>query len=126
MDDLWNQAWDSLIQEVQREADEEAAAAATAAIPREIRHRRTIPRDHVGAAERLMADYFSDEPRYPAEIFRRRFRMSRPLFTHIATTSGDSRLVLLRSGRGLHWLIGLSTLRKCTSRTRQTLPMPDR
>ncbi|XP_047942804.1 uncharacterized protein LOC125189584 [Salvia hispanica] len=87
MDDLWNEAWDSLIQEVQREADEEDEAAA--AIPREIRHLRTLPRDHVGAAERLMADYFSANPRYPAEIFRRRFRMSRPLFTHIATTLAD-------------------------------------
>ncbi|XP_047944804.1 uncharacterized protein LOC125191317 [Salvia hispanica] len=115
MDDLWNQSWDSLIQEVQREADEEAAAAA---IPREIRHRRTIPRDHVGAAERLMADYFSADPRYPAEIFRRRFRMSRPLFTHIATTLADRfECFTLRSdctGR-----IGLSTLQKCTSAIRQ-------
>ncbi|XP_047949385.1 uncharacterized protein LOC125195251 [Salvia hispanica] len=116
MDDLWNQAWDSLIQEVQREANEEAAAAA--AIPHEIRHRRTIPRDHVGAAERLMADYFSADPRYPAEIFRRRFRMSRPLFTHIATTLTDRfECFTLRSdctGR-----IGLSTLHKCTSAIRQ-------
>ncbi|XP_047961995.1 uncharacterized protein LOC125206816 [Salvia hispanica] len=114
MDDLWNQAWDSLIQEMQREADEAAAAA----IPREIRHRRTIPRDHVGAAERLMADYFSADPRYPAEIFRRRFRMSRPLFTHIATTLADRfECFTLRSdctGR-----IGLSTLQKCTSAIRQ-------
>ncbi|XP_047966069.1 uncharacterized protein LOC125210574 [Salvia hispanica] len=95
MYDLWNEAWDYLIQEVQREADEEdeaAAVAAVAAIPREIRHRRTIPRDHVGAAERFMADYFSADPRYPAEIFRRRFRMSRPLFTHIATTLADRQL----------------------------------
>ncbi|XP_047949267.1 uncharacterized protein LOC125195115 [Salvia hispanica] len=105
MDDLWNEAWDSLIQEVQREADEEDEAVAATAIPREICHRRTIPRDHVGAAERLMADYFSADPRYPAEIFRRRFRMSRPLFTHIATTLASR--------------IGLSTLQKCTSAIRQ-------
>ncbi|XP_047947605.1 uncharacterized protein LOC125193774 [Salvia hispanica] len=117
MDDLWNQAWDSLIQEVQREADEEAAAAA-AAIPREIRHRRTIPRDHVGAAERLMADYFSDEPRYPAEIFRRRFRMSRPLFTHIATTLAD-RFECFTLRRDCTGRIGLSILQKCTSTIRQ-------
>ncbi|XP_047964922.1 uncharacterized protein LOC125209368 [Salvia hispanica] len=115
MDDLWNQAWDSLIQEVQREADEEAAAAA---IPREIRHRRTIPRDHVGAAERLMADYFSDQPRYPAEIFRRRFRMSRPLFTHIATTLVD-RFECFTLRRDCTGRIGLSTLQKCTSAIRQ-------
>ncbi|XP_047942994.1 uncharacterized protein LOC125189804 [Salvia hispanica] len=124
MDDLWNQAWDSLIQEVQREADEEAAAAAAAAIPREIRHRRTIPRDHVGVAERLMADYFSADPRYPAEIFRRRFRMSRPLFTHIATTLADRfECFTLRSdctGR-----IGLSTLRNAPLQL-GNLPMPDR
>ncbi|XP_047965379.1 uncharacterized protein LOC125209843 [Salvia hispanica] len=65
-----------------------------------------------------MADYFSADPRYPAEIFRRRFRMSRPLFTHIATTLADRyECFMLRSdctGR-----IGLSTLQKCTSAIRQ-------
>ncbi|XP_047953971.1 uncharacterized protein LOC125200360 [Salvia hispanica] len=123
MDDLWNQAWDSLIQEVQREADEDAAAAA--AIPRAIRHRRTIPRDHVGAADRLMADYFSADPRYPAEIFRRRFRMSRPLFTHIATTLAD-RLECFTLRSDCTGRIGLSTLRKCTSAIGPSLPMPAR
>ncbi|XP_047949319.1 uncharacterized protein LOC125195176 [Salvia hispanica] len=125
MDDLWNEAWDSLIQEVQREADEEDEAAAeleaelaAAAIPREIRHRRTIPRDHVGAAERLMADYFSANPRYPAEIFRRRFRMSRPLFTHIATTLAD-RYGCFNLRSDCTGRIGLSTFQKCTSAIRQ-------
>ncbi|XP_047943228.1 uncharacterized protein LOC125190074 [Salvia hispanica] len=65
-----------------------------------------------------MADYFSADPRYPAKIFRRRFRMSRPLFTHIATTLADRfECFTLRSdctGR-----IGLSTLQKCTSAIRQ-------
>ncbi|XP_047948795.1 uncharacterized protein LOC125194579 [Salvia hispanica] len=65
-----------------------------------------------------MADYFSADPRYPVEIFRRRFRMSRPLFTHIATTLADRYdCFTLRSdcaGR-----IGLSTLHKCTSAIRQ-------
>ncbi|XP_042027211.1 uncharacterized protein LOC121774391 [Salvia splendens] len=77
----------SYSREVQREADkEDAAEAAAAALPRAIHHRRTIPRDHTGAHQRLMADYFGDNPRYPPEIFRRRFRMSQQLFTHIATT----------------------------------------
>ncbi|XP_047979372.1 uncharacterized protein LOC125221293 [Salvia hispanica] len=106
-----------LIQEVQREADEEDEAAA-AAIPREIRHRRTIPRDHVGAAERLMADDFSANPHYPAEIFRRRFRMSRPLFTHIATTLAD-RYGCFNLRSDCTGRIGLSTFQKCTSATRQ-------
>ncbi|XP_042029825.1 uncharacterized protein LOC121776714 [Salvia splendens] len=122
MDDLWNDAWDSLIKEVQREDDEEDAAKAAelagAALPRVIHHRRTIPRDHTGEHQRLMADFFGDNPRYPSEIFRRRFRMSQQLFTHIATTlAARYRCFTLRSdctGR-----IGLSTFHKCTAAIRQ-------
>ncbi|XP_047942623.1 uncharacterized protein LOC125189384 [Salvia hispanica] len=117
MDDLWNDTWDSLIQEVQKEADNEGVEAAVA-LPRAIHHRRTITRDHSGAHQRLMADYFGDNPRYSSEIFRRRFRMSRPLFTHIATTlAARYRCFTLRSdctGR-----IGLSTFQKCTAAIRQ-------
>ena len=65
-----------------------------------------------------MADYFSDQPRYPAEIFRRRFRMSRPLFTHIATTLVD-RFECFTLRRDCTGRIGLSTLQKCTSAIRQ-------
>ncbi|XP_042005666.1 uncharacterized protein LOC121754355 [Salvia splendens] len=110
-------AVDSLITEVQREADEEDAALAAelaeAALPRAIHHRRTIPRDHSRVHQRLMADYFSDNPRYPPEIFRRHFRMSQQLFTHIATTlAARYRCFTLR------W-IGLSTFQKCTGTIRQ-------
>ncbi|XP_047942805.1 uncharacterized protein LOC125189585 [Salvia hispanica] len=97
------------------EADKEDEAAA---IPREIRYRRTIPRDHVGAAERFMAEYFSANPRYPAEIFRRRFRMSQPLFTHIATTLAD-RYDCFNLRSDCTGRIGLSTFQKCTSAIRQ-------
>ncbi|KAM0021070.1 putative transcription regulator SWI/SNF-BAF60b family [Helianthus debilis subsp. tardiflorus] len=38
----------------------------------------------VNAHEKLVNDYFSDEPLYNDEIFRHRFRMSRWLFTRIA------------------------------------------
>ena len=34
--------------------------------------------------DKLVADYIADEPVYPSEIFRRRFRMSRALFLRIA------------------------------------------
>ncbi|XP_047973455.1 uncharacterized protein LOC125215918 [Salvia hispanica] len=81
---LVDREFDELVQEVQREAEEEEAAAA--AFVRPFYHRRTIWRDHVGAHRRLIEDYFDDNPRYPAEIFRRRFRMSQRLFIHIATT----------------------------------------
>ncbi|XP_047951668.1 uncharacterized protein LOC125197017 [Salvia hispanica] len=84
---LVDMEFDELVQEVQREAEEEeAAAAAAAAFVRPFYHRRTIWHDHVGAHQRLVEDYFGDNPRYPAEIFRRRFRMSQRLFIHIANT----------------------------------------
>ena len=45
--------------------------------------RRYIHRDREGAHERLVADYFSDQPRYPEDYFRCRFRMSKRLFMRI-------------------------------------------
>ena len=33
--------------------------------------------------ERLYRDYFCEHPVYPANLFRRRFCMSRPLFSQI-------------------------------------------
>ncbi|XP_047942626.1 uncharacterized protein LOC125189387 [Salvia hispanica] len=111
--------FDELVQEVQREAEEEeAAAVAVAAFVRPFYHRQTNWRDHVGAHQRLIEDYFGDNPRYPAEIFRRRFRMSQRLFIHIATTLAQQyRCFTLRndaSGRP-----GLSTYQKCTAAIRQ-------
>ena len=48
-------AFDELVEEVQREAEEEAAASV---VPRPIHHQRTICRDHARADRRLMEDYF--------------------------------------------------------------------
>ncbi|XP_047978528.1 uncharacterized protein LOC125220398 [Salvia hispanica] len=106
-----DQEFDELIAAVQAEADEEEAAAAT--VPRPIYRRRYINRDHAGADQRLMKDYFGDNPRYPPEIFHRRFRMSQRLFIHIATClSQRYKCFTLRhdaTGRP-----ALSTYQKCT------------
>ena len=116
---LVDEEFEELVAAVQDEADEEEAAlAAAAAIPRPRYRRRFINRDHVGADQRLMEDYFGDNPRYPPEIFRRRFRMSQRLFIHIADClSQRYRCFTLRSdatGRP-----GLSTYQKCTAAIRQ-------
>ena len=42
-----------------------------------------IERDRVVANERLLQDYFSENPVYTPDTFRRRFRMSRQLFERI-------------------------------------------
>ncbi|XP_042027321.1 uncharacterized protein LOC121774527 [Salvia splendens] len=110
-------AFDALVEEVQREAEEEAKQEA-AAKPRSIHHQRTICRDHAGAHQLPMDDYFGDNPRYTPEIFRQRFRMSQRLFIHIAASLvGWYRCFTLR--RDACGRIGLSTYQKCTSAIRQ-------
>jgi hypothetical protein len=46
--------------------------------------RQFIDRKHEEGHNRLMEDYFAEEPKYPLEVFRRRFRMDRRLFLRIA------------------------------------------
>ena len=40
-------------------------------------------RDRVSGNAQLIKDYFADNPVYDANLFRRRFRMHRPLFIRI-------------------------------------------
>ncbi|XP_076931510.1 uncharacterized protein LOC143596691 [Bidens hawaiensis] len=44
------------------------------------KRRRFIRRNHIQGHQRLYRDYFAENPIYPADLFRRRFRMRRPLF----------------------------------------------
>ncbi|KAJ0934785.1 hypothetical protein HanRHA438_Chr03g0111531 [Helianthus annuus] len=75
-------------------------------------------RDQEAGHDKLVADYFADEPVYPAEIFRRRFRMSRRLFLRIAGDMAQSNpfFTLRNDARGQR---GFSNLQKCTSAIRQ-------
>jgi hypothetical protein len=45
--------------------------------------RRYFHRDHAVANQRLIDDYFSNQPMYDEAMFRRRFRMQKPLFLRI-------------------------------------------
>lgn len=45
--------------------------------------RRVIARDHFAGENLIRHHYFGPNPVYPAHVFRRRFRMSRPLFLRI-------------------------------------------
>ena len=71
-----------------------------------------------GAHEKLVNDYFSDEPLYNADIFRRRFRMSRRLFTRIANDLAglDPFFTQRPDARNYE---GFTTLQKCTAAIRQ-------
>jgi hypothetical protein len=54
--------------------------------------RRYLARPHEEANQRLMDDYFMENPLYNSTIFRRRFRMRRPLFLRIVHALGDGLL----------------------------------
>ncbi|XP_047977459.1 putative nuclease HARBI1 [Salvia hispanica] len=82
------------------------------------RRRRYIPRNHTGAHDRLFADYFAEEPRYPADVFRRRFRMRRSLFLRIVNAL-SARYPEFRLQRDAAGKPGLSPLQKCTVAIRQ-------
>lgn len=51
--------------------------------------RRYIPRPREARHSDLYASYFSDSPIYTDEMFRRRFRMNRPLFIQIVEALGN-------------------------------------
>ncbi|XP_047979203.1 uncharacterized protein LOC125221123 [Salvia hispanica] len=76
------------------------------------------PRDHAGGHDRLFADYFAEEPRYPADVFRRRFRMRRSLFLRIVNAL-SARYPEFRLQRDATGKPGLSPLQKCTVAIRQ-------
>ena len=89
------------------------------AVPRPIVHRRAVvDRDHVAAHQRLYEDYFAPEPRFGANLFRRRFRMSRELFMRIVDAL-ERRYMCFRfrydaAGRPDH-----TAIQKCTAAIRQ-------
>jgi predicted ATP-grasp superfamily ATP-dependent carboligase len=53
------------------------------------RTRKYINRDREGAHQRLVADYFAEEPQYSDAMFRRRFRMRRHVFLRIVNALGS-------------------------------------
>ncbi|XP_047962030.1 uncharacterized protein LOC125206853 [Salvia hispanica] len=91
---------------------------AAAAVPRPIHRRRHVPRDHIAAHHRLYADYFAPEPRFGDALFRRRFRMHRPLFMHIVGAL-ERRYEFFRIREDAAGKPGHTPIQKCTAAIRQ-------
>uniref|UniRef100_A0A0D3C0S7 DDE Tnp4 domain-containing protein n=1 Tax=Brassica oleracea var. oleracea TaxID=109376 RepID=A0A0D3C0S7_BRAOL len=76
-----------------------------------------IERNREEGHVRLWNDYFSETPTYPENLFRRRFRMNKPLFMRIVDRLSNEVHFFQQRPDGLGRL-GLSTLQKCTAATR--------
>lgn len=77
-----------------------------------------MDRSHLEGHQCLLRDYFTNGPKcFPPHLFRRRFRMNRPLFLRIvdAVTTEDPYFVQKPDAVGR---LGLSALQKCTAAIR--------
>ena len=80
--------------------------------------RKYIRRPREQYHQHLVDDYFSDNPLYPPNVFRRRFRMSRPLFLRIVDELGKWSDYFITKLDALNRQ-GLTPLQKCTAAIRQ-------
>jgi len=74
-------------------------------------------RDHEEGHIRLCNDYFSEDPVYHDRLFRRRFRMTRPLFLRIVQSL--SQFPYFQQRDDTTRKKGLSALQKCTAAIRR-------
>lgn len=86
--------------------------------PRVIKKRRVVKRGRTAGLERLMNDYFSENPVYSDAVFRRRYRMRKSLFLRIteAVTAHDSYFEQKYDAANV---IGFSPIQKVTAAMRQ-------
>ncbi|KAI3736104.1 hypothetical protein L6452_15637 [Arctium lappa] len=80
--------------------------------------KRYIQRGREDGHNRLVADYFSDQPVFPPNIFRRRFRMNKELFNRIVASLPNHSDYFKCKDDALGNK-GLSPLHKCTAAIRQ-------
>ncbi|KAJ0744134.1 putative harbinger transposase-derived protein [Helianthus annuus] len=76
-----------------------------------------IERDRRGAHDRLMKDYFDEEPTYSNEMFRRRFRMSKRLFLRIVHDL-EANYDFFKQKSDARGELGFTGIQKCTSALR--------
>nr|XP_019535679.2 uncharacterized protein LOC109407121 [Aedes albopictus] len=80
--------------------------------------RPNIDRSAEEGAQRLIADYFADNPTYSSAQFRRRFRMSRELFRRIVMDVETANIYFVQRADATGKR-GLIALQKCTAAMRQ-------
>ncbi|XP_050248607.1 uncharacterized protein LOC126695849 [Quercus robur] len=81
------------------------------------KHRQYIERNHLAGHRRLYDDYFAEEPVYPPNLFRRRFRMRRSLFLRILSRV-EAHEPYFTQKRNAAKKLGLSPLQKMAAALR--------
>ncbi|XP_048626497.1 uncharacterized protein LOC125608657 [Brassica napus] len=76
------------------------------------KRRAYIDIDQEQGHNQLWNDYFKENPTYPPEMFRRRFRMNKPLFLRKRISN---EVPYFQQRRNAHGRNGLSALQKCTN-----------
>ena len=76
-----------------------------------------IERNREEGNVRLWEDYFSETPTYPSNLFRRRFRMNKPLFMRIIDRLSNE-VEFFRQKEDALGRLSLSPLQKCTAAIR--------
>ncbi|XP_018466280.2 uncharacterized protein LOC108837759 [Raphanus sativus] len=86
--------------------------------PKERKKRIFIERNREEGATKLWNDYFSESPTYGHRLFRRRFRMNKPLFMRIVNRL-STEVPYFRPTQDATGRSGLTPLQKCTAAIRQ-------
>ena len=81
------------------------------------KRRAYIERNRERGHNQLLTDYFNENPTYPPEMFRRRFRMNKSLFLRIVDRL-STEVPYFQQRKNAHGRFGLSALQKCTAAIR--------
>ncbi|KAL0658050.1 hypothetical protein Bca4012_078635 [Brassica carinata] len=84
---------------------------------RKHRKRAYVERNREEGHTRLWNDYFSDNPTFPPHLFRRRFRMNKPVFMRLVNCLSET-FPFFQHRRDAIGRLGLSPLQKCTAALR--------
>ena len=117
-DDTFDDTFDELFDQHFDQAFEDFTIQANQEERRKKRKKRAyIERHREEGHNRLWNDYFSQTPTYPPLLFRRRFRMNKPLFLHIVDRISNEVQYFRKKKDGLG-RISLSPLQNCTAAIR--------
>ncbi|XP_024016234.1 uncharacterized protein LOC112089716 [Eutrema salsugineum] len=113
MDQQFDEKWDGFFDQ----AFENLMRQSCAPQPKPKKKRAYIDRDREEGHIRLWNDYFSEDAIYPDHIFRRRFRMNKPLFMNIVDRLSNE-VPFFKQKRDATGRLGLSALQKSTAAIR--------